>query len=211
MREWIRPDYAQNMALYGLTLGSIPLSDPLPSETSSPPPSPLDPPWPNRGPTHHIVDTLPVQPPTMETNDKRDIHSDKAFGELKLPVCTTPEDRQKFLTLSWNTKTSSEVCQLRMFLHYDPVSTTVYHLPIQMHHPHSFLHTVVQSSNLMNVRNNWPISWQEALSSLRNHPLEHPFFLSTKREELYGFVLIIGNSIRSLPRTDMLFLGQKNS
>jgi hypothetical protein len=33
----------------------------------------------------------------METNDERDIRFDKAFGELKLPACTTPEDRQKIL------------------------------------------------------------------------------------------------------------------
>jgi hypothetical protein len=95
---WLRPDYSQNMALYGLTLGSIPISDPLQSETPSPPPSPLDPPWPNRGPTHHIVDTLPVQSPTMETKDERDIRFDKAFGELKLPSCTTPEDREAYKT-----------------------------------------------------------------------------------------------------------------
>jgi hypothetical protein len=91
---WLRPDSAQNMALYGLTLDSIPISDPLPSETPSPPPSPLDPPWPNRGPTHHIFYSLPVQPPTMEINDKRDIRFDKAFREVKLPAYTTPEDRQ---------------------------------------------------------------------------------------------------------------------
>jgi hypothetical protein len=33
----------------------------------------------------------------METNDEGDIRSDKAFGELKLPACTTPEDRQEIL------------------------------------------------------------------------------------------------------------------
>jgi hypothetical protein len=33
----------------------------------------------------------------METNDDRDIRFDKAFGELKLPACTTPEERQKIL------------------------------------------------------------------------------------------------------------------
>jgi hypothetical protein len=57
---WLRPNSAQNMALYGLTLDSLPISDPLPSETPSPPPSPLDRPWPNRGPPHHTVDSLPV-------------------------------------------------------------------------------------------------------------------------------------------------------
>jgi hypothetical protein len=57
----------------------------------------LDPPWPSRGQTHHIVDSLPVQPPTMETSDERDVRFDKAFGELKLPTCTTQEDRQKIL------------------------------------------------------------------------------------------------------------------
>jgi hypothetical protein len=85
------------MALYGFTLNAIPISDPLPSETSSPPPAPLDPPWPSRGPTHHIGDSLLVQPPTMETNDERDAQIDKAYGELKLPACTTQEDRQKIL------------------------------------------------------------------------------------------------------------------
>jgi hypothetical protein len=94
---WLRPVSAYNMTLYGLTLNAIPISDPLPSETSSPPPAPLDPPWPNRGSTHRIVDSLPVQPPTMETNDERDVRLDKSFGELKLPACTTPEDRQKIL------------------------------------------------------------------------------------------------------------------
>jgi hypothetical protein len=41
---WLRPDSAYNMALYGLTLNAIPISGPLPSETSSPPPAPLYPP-----------------------------------------------------------------------------------------------------------------------------------------------------------------------
>jgi hypothetical protein len=85
------------MALYGLTLNAIPISDPLPSETQSLPPAPLDPPWPNRGPTHHIVDSLPVQRPTMETNDERDVRFERACRELKLPACATLEDRQKSL------------------------------------------------------------------------------------------------------------------
>ncbi len=86
---FLRPDHSQNMALYGLTAQSIQLSDPLPSQTL--------PSWTNREPTHHIVDTLPVQPPTMETNDERNVRFDKAFKELKLPACTTQEDRQKIL------------------------------------------------------------------------------------------------------------------
>jgi hypothetical protein len=52
---FLRPDQLQNMALYGPTLQSIPLSDPLPSKTSTP----SDPTWTSREPTHHIVDTLP--------------------------------------------------------------------------------------------------------------------------------------------------------
>jgi hypothetical protein len=41
----------------------------------------------------------------------------------------------------------------------------------------------------MKVRKNWLISWQEALSSLRNHHLDLLFFFSARKEELYGFVV----------------------
>jgi hypothetical protein len=149
---FLRPDHLKNMALYGLTLQYILLSNPLPSNTSTP----SDPTWTSRESTHHIVDTLPVQPPTMETNDERDARFDKAFKELKLPACTTQEDRQKILDAIMEHK---DVIRGMPTAHVPPFRPGVDHrIPFtNPDAPPPFPQlTDFLSLSSMSARNNWP-------------------------------------------------------
>ncbi len=125
----------------------------------------------------------------METNDERDVRFNKAFGELKLPACTTQGDRQKILETILEHK---DVLRGMPTAYVPPLRPGVDHL-IPFTNPDApppFFSTYRLSVIELDECNK---QLTDLLERGFIEPSEPQSFLSARKVEPYGFVLIIGH------------------
>jgi hypothetical protein len=129
----------------------------------------------------------------METNDERDVWFDKVFGDLKLPACTTQEDRQKFLDTIMEHK---DVLRGMPTAYVPPLQRGVDHrIPFTNPNASPPLFSTYRLSviELDECKRQLTDLLERGSIEPSESNLEPQSFLSARKVELYGCVLITGH------------------